>query len=155
MRILSIDIGIVNFGMTEYCTLKQRFLGFHIIKVKGSKDLVKEMKRMSESEPFKLADVILIENQMRQCMKTMAVSLRCFNFEKTVCVAPQSIKRYFKTSRKSHLKNKKAAIEESVKHMHPAFLSKFQKLKKKDDIADCVLQTIWFINVKLPVAKST
>jgi hypothetical protein len=155
MRILSVDIGIVNFGMVEYCTLKRRFIGFHLIKVKGSKDLVKEMKRLSESEPFQLADVILIENQMRQCMKTMAVSLRCFNFDKTVCVAPQCIKRYFKTSKKSHLKNKKAAVEESEKHMDPIFLSKFKKLKKKDDIADCVLQTIWFVNVKLPLVKST
>lgn len=151
MIILSVDIGLVNFGMTEYCTVKKKFLRFHLVKIKSTKDYVKEMKRMSESEPFVSADIVLIENQMRSCMKAMAISLRCFNFDKTVCVAPQSIKRYFKTSKRSHLKNKKAAIEEAVKHVRPEFLSKFKTLKKKDDIADCILQTVWYVNVKMPL----
>lgn len=146
MKILSVDIGLKNFGMSVYCTDQQKFESFHLVELGKTKDLVCRMKLMSETSLFKNADVILVENQMRQCMRTMQISLRCFNFEKTKCVAPQSVKRFFKTSMKKHYKNKSAAIIEARKHLCPKMLDKFNSFKKKDDIADCVLQTIWYIH---------
>lgn len=145
MFILSVDIGIRNFAITMYCTLESKFVLFKLFDFGDVKDYVAKMRELSSREPFTTADVILVERQMRSCMKTMAVSLRAFNYEKTVMVAPQSIKRHFKTSMKKHSKNKKAGVETALKYLRGDVLDKFQKLKKKDDIADCILQTIWYI----------
>ena len=150
MKILSVDIGLKNFGMTVYCTERHEFTHFQLKQLDKVKDLVSKMKELSGSELFVSADVVLVENQMRQCMRTMAVALRCFNYEKTVCVAPQSVKRFFKTSMKAHHKNKKAGVAEARKHLCERMLHEFDtKFKKKDDIADCILQTIWFVHTKL------
>jgi len=150
MFILSVDIGIRNFAITVYCTVDNKFVLFKVFDFGGVKDYVAKMRDLSSSEPFTIADIVLVERQMRSCMKTMAVSLRAFNYDKTIMVAPQSIKRYFKTSMKKHSKNKKAGIEAAVKYLRGDILDKFQKLKKKDDIADCILQTIWYIRNGVP-----
>jgi len=154
MFILSVDIGIRNFAITMYCTVDSKFVLFKVFDFGGVKDYVAKMKELSSSEPFTMADSVLIERQMRSCMKTMAVSLRAFNYEKTTMVAPQSIKRYFKTSMKKHSKNKKAGVETAIKYLRGDALDKFQKLKKKDDIADCILQTIWYIRNGVPDNRS-
>ena len=65
---------------------------FRLIDLGKVKDYVAKMRELSSTAPFQMADVVLVERQMRSCMKTMAVSLRAFNYEKTVMVAPQSIK---------------------------------------------------------------
>ena len=150
MLILSVDIGIRNFAFTMYCTIESKFLTFRVIDLGKVKDYVAKMRELSSTDPFVMADVILIERQMRACMKTMAVSLRAFNYEKTVMVAPQSIKRHFKTAMKKHSKNKKAGIEVARKYLSATMLERFEKLKKKDDIADCVLQTIWYLRNGVP-----
>ena len=154
MLILSIDIGIRNFGSTVYCTIKEEFILFRLIDLGKVKDYVARMKELSSTQPFVSADVILIERQMRSCMKTMAVSLRAFNYEKTVPVAPQSIKRFFKSSMKKHAKNKKAAILIAKKYLRESKLKQFEGLKKQDDIADCILQTIWYIRNGVPTQSA-
>lgn len=150
MHILSVDIGIRNFAFTVYCTVEERFILFRLLDLGKVKDYVARMRELSSTEPFQLADVLLIERQMRSCMKTMAVSLRAFNYEKTTMVAPQSIKRHFKTAMKKHSKNKKAGIEVARRYLGARKLKEFEKLKKKDDIADCILQTIWYIRNGVP-----
>ena len=154
MFILSVDIGIRNFAITMYCTVESKFVLFKVFDLGGVKDFVAKIRELSSSEPFVMADVVLIERQMRSCMKTMAVSLRAFNYEKTTMVAPQSIKRHFKTSMKKHSKNKKAGVETAVKYLRGDALDKFLKLKKKDDIADCILQTIWYLRNGVPENRS-
>ena len=149
MKIVSVDIGLKNFGVSVYCTRMHEFTSFRLLQLHKPKDLVAKMKELSESEPFVSADVVLVENQMRQCMKTMAVALRCFNYDKTVCVAPQSIKRFFKTSMKAHYKNKKAGVLEARKHLCARMSQEFDTFKKKDDIADCILQTVWYVQTRL------
>ena len=146
MHILSVDIGIRNFAFTVYCTVEERFILFRLLDLGSVKDYVARMRELTSTKPFQLADVLLVERQMRSCMKTMAVSLRAFNYEKTTMVAPQSIKRHFKTSMKKHSKNKKAGIEVARRYLGARGLKEFEKLKKKDDIADCILQTIWYIH---------
>ena len=150
MLILSVDIGIRNFAFTVYCTIESKFMSFRIIDFGKVKDYVAKMRELSSTEPFQMADIVLVERQMRSCMKTMAVSLRAFNYEKTVMVAPQSIKRHFKTAMKKHSKNKKAGIEVARKYLNAQKLEEFEKLRKKDDIADCILQTIWYLRNGVP-----
>jgi len=150
MHILSVDIGIRNFAFTTYCTVELRFILFRLIDLGKVKDYVAKMRELSSTEPFATADVILVERQMRSCMKTMAVSLQAFNYEKTVMVAPQSIKRHFKTAMKKHSKNKKAGVIMARNYLGVKMLCLYEKMKKKDDIADCVLQTIWYIRNGVP-----
>ena len=150
MRVLSVDIGVRNFAFTVYCTIESKFLLFRLIDLGKVKDYVAKMRELSSAEPFVTADIVLIERQMRSCMKTMAVSLRAFNYEKTVMVAPQSIKRHFKTAMKKHSKNKKAGIEVARRYLSALESEHFEKFKKKDDIADCILQTIWYLRDGVP-----
>lgn len=145
MRILSVDVGTRNFAMTLYCTEAKDFVLMRLVDLRNFKDYVGKMKEMSEEEPFKSADVLLVENQMRSIMKTMATALRAFNFDKTVMVAPQSVKRHFRTSKKRHYWNKKVALVKVNEFLTEKSRAMFEKFEKKDDIADCVLQTIWFL----------
>ena len=145
MKIVSVDIGTRNFAYTVYDTNQSKFIMFRLLDLRAKKDLVLEMKEISDSLPFQEASVILVENQMRACMKTMATALRCFHLDKVVRVHPHSVKRHFKTSKKKHHKNKKAGIEEVRKYLKGASLETFETFKKKDDIADCILQTVWYL----------
>ena len=146
MLILSVDVGTRNFGMTLYCTEEKEFKLMKLVDLRNYKDYVKQMKIMSEEEPFKSADIILVERQMRSIMKTMATAIRAFNFEKTVMVSPQCVKRFFESGRKRHATNKKVAKIEAPKLLEGKDLQLFESFKKKDDIADCILQTYWYLN---------
>ena len=158
MRILSVDVGTRHFAMTLYCTEDREFKLMRILDLRNVKDYVAHMKLMSEEEPFKSADVVLVERQMRSIMKTMATAIRAFNFEKTLIVSPQSVKHYFRTSTKNHRTNKQLAMCEAPKLLTGDNLVEFNKLKKKDDIADCVLQTYWYMKNRMkcrPMKKQT
>ncbi len=146
MLILSVDVGTRNFGMTLYCTKENKFKLMKLVDLRNYKDYVKRMKIMSEEEPFKSADVILVERQMRSIMKTMATAIRAFNYEKTVMVSPQCVKRFFASGRKGHAANKKVAKIEAPKLLVGTNLKLFESFKKKDDIADCILQTHWYLH---------
>ena len=143
MHILSIDIGTRNFAWSLHDTETGEYT-FKVQDLGKVKDYVKKMRELSSQEPFLSADVILVENQMRACMKTMATSLRCFHYDKTIPVAPQSIKRFFKTCMKSHHKNKKAGIIEARKYLSKKSVLLFNHYRKQDDLADCILQTEWY-----------
>lgn len=143
MKIVSVDIGTRNFAFTVY---NGAFTEFHLLDLGKMKDPVLRMKQIADEEPFASADIILVENQMRAIMKTMATALRCFHLDKVVRVQPQCVKRFFNTSKKKHHKNKKAGVEEAVKYLDARMLARFHTFKKKDDIADCILQTIWYVN---------
>jgi hypothetical protein len=145
MHVVAVDIGIRNFAYTLYCTERKEFLLFRIIDLGKVKDYVVKMEELSVSEPFCSCDVLLVENQMRSAMRTMATALRCFNMEKAVCVAPQSVKRHFKSSMRSHYKNKKTAKVIARQFLSAERRTQYDGLSKKDDIADCVLMTIWHL----------
>lgn len=145
MLILSVDVGTRNFGMTLYCTEEEDFVLMRLVDLRNFKDYVKKMKEMSEEEPFKSADVVLVENQMRSIMKTMATAIRAFNFNKTVMVAPQSVKRFFKSSMGKHSLNKKAALKKVKSMLSEKSQALLDGFKKKDDVADCILQTFWYL----------
>jgi len=145
MLILSIDVGIRNFGTSVYDTEKEEFVLFNVQDLKKIKDTVALMREMTSKEPFTSVDVILVERQMRAIMKTMATSIRAFHFEKTVMITPQSVKRFFKSSGGCHSKNKKAAVELARTFLNEKNLALFETLKKKDDIADCIIQTMYYL----------
>lgn len=145
MRILSIDVGTRNFAMSVYCTDAKEFVLFTVHDFKKIKDCVATMRDFTSKEPFISADVILVERQMRSIMRTMATSIRAFHFDKTKMVAPQSVKRWFKTTMLAHGLNKKAAVVLARKLLNKKNLAQLEKFKKKDDISDCVVQTHYYL----------
>lgn len=146
MLILSVDVGTRNFAMTLYCTRTDEYKLMELRDLRNYKDYVKTMKLLSEEEPFLSADVILVERQMRSIMKTMATAIRAFNFDKTVMVSPQCVKRFFRSSTRKHATNKKAAMVEALKLLNVKNMRLYKSFKKKDDIADCILQTHWYLS---------
>lgn len=146
MKILSIDVGIRNFALSMYDTDLKEFILFakkDFIKIK---DCVATMREFTQSEPFLEADVILVERQMRSMMKTMATCIRAFHFDKTKMISPQCVKRHYQSSMKKHHKNKIKAVELARTLLNPKNLAQMEKFKKKDDVADCVIQTLYYIN---------
>ena len=154
MRILSIDVGTRNFAMSVYCTEAKEFILFAIKDFVKIKDCVATMRKFTLEEPFLSADVILVENQMRSMMRTMATCIRAFHFEKTFMIAPQSVKRWFKTCMKKHGANKKAAVVLARKLLNTKNLVQLEKFKKKDDISDCIVQTHYYLEKIYPTRCS-
>jgi hypothetical protein len=145
MKILSIDVGVRNFGMSVYCTDAKEFILFKIHDFGKIKDCVAMMRAFTEQEPFASADVILVERQMRSVMRTMATSIRAFHFDKTKMIAPQSVKRWFNTCMREHGLNKRVAVDLARKLLNAKNLAQLEKFRKKDDISDCVIQTHFFL----------
>lgn len=148
MRILSIDVGTRNLGWAVYDN------GFRDVGVldlhkyapvgKGT-DYALQVRKLSETGFFD-ADVILVEIQMRSCMKTIANSIRCFHWDKTIRIAPQSVRRHFKTITKKHSSNKKAHLALVAEWDLPAIVrAKLLAHKKRDDICDAIVQLMYYL----------
>ena len=144
MTVLSIDIGSTNFGWSLW-SQQRGFYDFGVInlnKVQG-KDLPEKMHSLHKRGFFDSADVILVERQMRAKFKVCCTAIRCMgnNFSKTHIIAPQSVKRHFSTSKVNHRQNKKAHIELAKSFLNQEELSRLDKIKKKDDVCDTIVQT--------------
>lgn len=153
MIILSIDIGTRNFGYAVWDSDTETITDFGVLDLdnyyKGT-DYARKIYALQEEGFFKKADIILVEIQMKASMKILANSIRCLNWQKTIRIAPQCVKRHFKTFTKKHSTNKKAHLT-LLQHLHPGLCTsnKYTKLHKKDDVADAIIQLEYFISCKL------
>lgn len=168
MRVLSIDVGIVNIGVCLYSDDKEIL---YLDKVSIAPSL-KAMKDESEIVPrvfnlihtkldsyFKRADVVIIEQQMKRKMLIIQHVIGSYCFGNNIdyyFVNPRSVKKYFdigsykrkklgvsvKGSKKNHKANKLMAIAK-VNTMFPNLLKRYDT-RKHDDICDALLQAIWF-----------
>jgi uncharacterized protein involved in tolerance to divalent cations len=147
MRILSIDVGTKNFGWAQYWDGKIRDVGvLDLSKYSKGTDYALQVRKLMETGFFD-ADVILVENQMRSCMKIIANSIRCFYWEKTVRIAPQCVRRHFKTLTKKHSTNKKAHLALMDEFdLDASIRAKIHSHRKKDDIADAIVQLEYYLN---------
>lgn len=146
MRILSIDIGTKNLGWALYDGGFKDVGVINLSKYLNGTDYAMQVRKLSETGFFDNADVILVEIQMRACMKIIANSIRCFHWSKTVRIAPQSVRRHFKTIMKKHSCNKKAHLELLDELDLPSNIrAKISAHKKKDDIADAIVQLLYYI----------
>lgn len=153
MKIVSIDVGLRNFG---YAIIEDnKLIDFDSICIW---DLVPKDKRkdypyiarvlVDKTNIFDGVDCVLIERQMQARMKMIACALRCFFWGKSHMVAPLSVRKYFKISTGVYKQNKKASIELAPKYLNDEQLKKFESHKKKDDCADAVLQGLYWIKIK-------
>lgn len=154
MRIVSIDPGTVNCGYAVWENDKYVDFGSYnlleMVDKKKKTDYPYVAKVFVEkTKLFDGADVILIENQMQARMKMIACALRCFFYDKTVMVAPQSVRRYFKISNSNYRKNK----QDSKDFVHTFLTEKQSKevraTKKSDDLSDAVIQLQYYIETKV------
>ena len=151
MIVLSIDIGSTNFGWSRWSRARGFFsFGLTNLKSVKGKDLPEKMHTLY-TKGFFDADVILCERQMRAKFKCCATAIRCMgdNFTKTHIVAPQSVKRHFGTMRLNHKENKKAHMELATDFLSAKEVEKLKGFKKKDDICDTFIQTMYWVQTKL------
>ena len=144
MRVLSIDPGTRNMG---WCLWDGQLIDFGVVDLqevcKGT-DYPKKIWALRETGFFERADIILVERQMQSKMKMLACAIRCFFWERTIMIAPQSVRRHFKTIMKKHSSNKKAHVAHARKYLHGTLAIKFEKHKKKDDISDAIMQVLYY-----------
>jgi len=142
-RVLSVDIGERNFA---YCAWSDMQV-VDLRQIKG--DSATRMRTLQERGVFDDCDVVLVERQMRSKFKEMATAIRCFNWDKTILVAPQSVKRAFKTGTGKHATNKKAHVKTARGFLSAPQTVKFDAFRKKDDVADTIMQVMWYRKTKL------
>lgn len=146
MRILSIDVGTKNLGWAFYDGEFQDVGVIDLSKYAKGTDYAMQVQKLSKTKFFDNADVILVEVQMKSSMKIIANSIRCFHWSKTIRIAPQCVRRHFKTIMKKHSSNKKAHLELLEKIKIPIHIrNKILAHKKKDDIADAIIQLLYYI----------
>jgi hypothetical protein len=153
MRVVSIDVGLRNFG---YAIINNGILiDFDSICIW---DLVPKKKRtdypyiarvlVDNTNIFKGADVVLIERQMQSRMKMIACALRCFFWEKSKMIAPLSVRKYFKISTGVYKENKKASKIFVTRFLDHPQTEKYMSSKKKDDMADAIIQGMYYVQTR-------
>lgn len=171
--IFSIDPGIVNVGVTFYDYAKGEVLFSDKLTLcpslkalKSEEELIPRIYKLffdDKNSPYKKminsAKIVLIENQMKRKMLLIqhVIGAICFcNNIDYKMVAPQSIKAHFDTGsyarkktgnevkgkKNNHGANKKMAIAKAAE-LHPQLIENCDKTKQ-DDIADSLLQAIWY-----------
>jgi hypothetical protein len=180
-KVFSIDVGIVNIGVTYYDGLSKKVLFAEKLSIAPS---LKALGTESEIIPrvFKLlfdskspyyamimaSKIVLIENQMKSKMKIIqhVIGAICFrsNIE-YMFVDPRTIKAHFSTGafarkksgttvkglKNNHGANKKMA-KAKAKELFPEVMKKI-KATKQDDVADALLQAKWYADVHITGKK--
>ena len=155
MRILSIDVGTRNMGWARWVDGKVTDVGVLDLNCfGGGTDYALKVKCLNDSGFFSEVDTILVEVQMRSCMKTIANTIRCFHWEKTIRIAPQCVRRHFRTVTRKHRTNKKAhvALLESMP-LSKLIRQRIASHRKKDDIADAVVQLMYYVNTSVNTSE--
>lgn len=171
--IFSIDPAVVNIGVCLYDYSKGEVLFSDRLQIApsmkalGSDDqIVPRVFKLFfdyENSPYakmiKSAKVVVVERQMKVKMKIIqhAIAAFCFagnlNYE---MIAPQSVKTHFNTgararqkagavvkgTKKNYASNKKMAIQKATE-LHPTLFLNTKK-SKQDDIADSLLQAVYY-----------
>lgn len=142
--VTAVDVGERNFACVSW-SAEKGYHDFTVIDLKPLKgDPATKMKTLQQQGMFDPCSALLVERQMRSKFKEMATSLRCFNWDKTTLVAPQSVKRVFKTTTKKHATNKKAHVELAQRLLTAQERRALNSYRKKDDLADCVAMIAWY-----------
>jgi len=150
MRIVSIDPGTVNCGYAVWENGKYIKFGSHNLLAMVDKKKQTDYPYIArvfadKTKLFQGADIILIENQMQARMKLIACSLRCFFWDVSVPISPLAVRKYFKISNGNYKKNKKDSKEFVHKILTKEQGKQVLKSKKKDDLADAVIQLQYYI----------
>ena len=146
---MAVDPGERNWAYAKY-TKARGFFEFDVLDLKGIKgDPATKMRHLHETGLFDSATVLLLERQMKSKFKEQVTAVRAWHWHKTRLVAPHSVKRHFKTSTGKHSTNKKAHVALARSLLTTADeRARFQRHKKKDDVADCICMVSWYLHTQ-------
>jgi hypothetical protein len=150
MKIVSIDPGTRNCGYAVWNNGNLTDFGsydlFELVPKSKKTDYPLMAKAfVQKSGIFENVDVVLIENQMQARMKMLACAWRCFFWGKSVAVSPLSVRKFFKISNGDYKKNKSDSKIFVGKFLNKSQLKKLMTHKKRDDVADAVIQLFWYL----------
>ena len=176
MKILSIDVGIKNLAM---CLLDTKTSRIHKWDVSGvppehEDGLFVSLRKHLDERPWTItSDVVLIEKQpdRNRKMKTVENFLHAYfvikspNAETIIYDARHKIPDVAGPGRSMYAKRKKTSIERCRAFIHVGdvnadWIEVFDKSKKKDDLADTVMQALSYarrpeaVETKTTKAKS-
>lgn len=174
MILLSFDIGIKNLAYCQIDTETKDILDWHILDCSGNKNAVLAVIEQLETAPNLLeSDIILLEKQpsFNPTMRMVSTAIYVYftirlNYENSlntkimyysakhklkICNSTEILDGKTKVNPKQNRKknyylNKKAAVEETrILIYSTGYLKFFEKSKKKDDLADCYLQALAYL----------
>lgn len=170
-RVVSIDIGRKNLavciynGKTRTCSYWKNF-NTNLSTYNPNKWRVQLSKILLEIPE---GDIYLIEKQVpvpqnhkNLIMESIINCIIAFAFGKTPIVAnPETISNYFGMTKKKYYKKKDATViceqilrdsKAKIKMKDPQWARLFlqpKAIEKRDDLADCLLQAIWYCETKM------
>jgi len=117
-------------------------------------DLGKQIMSRYNTLFQELPDVVLIENQIgplaskMKAVQGLLVQYWLMKGVKVECISACNKLKLFHQGKTTYAERKKLGIEHTITLLNQYQLSdvKFQKHKKKDDLADTFLQGIWYIH---------
>jgi Holliday junction resolvasome RuvABC endonuclease subunit len=153
MKILSVDIGIKNLGYTvlQYeTTVDDASLSFGLIDISGKKDVVESRCKSLFDFIGRIEPKVLIverqvhENTQAMCLMYSIVTAGVAVGADIVIFDPKMkftvLKIPFSVKNKMHKKLSIEMAESLLSHIAPDLLPEFLKFRKKDDIADSLIQ---------------
>lgn len=175
MILLSFDIGIKNLAYCQIDTTTKDILDWYVLDCSQNKNAVLSVIEQLESVSNLMeSQIILLEKQpsFNPTMRIIQTAIYVYftirlNYEQNlntkimyysaknklkICNSTDILELKTKgkskqTKKRNYYLNKKAAIEETSNLLKDTpFSSYFQKHKKKDDLADCYLQALSYIN---------
>lgn len=159
--ILSIDVGIVNLAMVLLNEKNNKIVEWSVggVPMESSQGLFKNMVEYLDTLPWVLnSDIVLIEKQPGKNKKMKSVEYmlhtyflcRCPKAEVIIYDAKFKIPDIVGSGKVQYNKRKKAAIERCLLFLEKNDINShlvdfFKSHKKKDDLADVVMQALSFI----------
>jgi len=150
MKIISIDPGTRNCGVCVWEDGAITHFGSYDLF-----DFVSKSKRtdyplmarnfVDRTDLFDGVDMVLVEDQIQARMKMLACSWRCFFWDKSQRVSPLAVRNYFKIGHGNYKKNKASSKEFVLQFLSKSQCKELDKHRKKDDIADAVIQLFWYL----------
>ncbi len=161
MKILSIDVGIINFAFI-YADVSENFELNNIIDVNlvditkynycsceyiHNKTVSCYMKHLfKEFSIFKDCDIILVERQPIMGITSVEQIIMYEYQHKTILVSPNAMHSYFNINKLTYEKRKEFTVNFSNSLINK--FEKYNKLERKCDIADAVCLLLYYLNCK-------
>lgn len=166
MILLSIDVGIRNLAMVLLDSETDKIFEWVCDGVPPESDdgLFKSMKtHLDRKEWLHRSELVLIEKQPDRNKRIKSVEhflhtyFLCMNKEVRIWDARHKIPDIVGPGKRQYAKRKKASVDRCREHLiknQPELITFFDKHKKKDDLADCMMQALSFTRTQVQKVES-
>lgn len=161
--IISIDVGIRNLGFVVYDTTTQNVVEWKRVDIckEGKyfpyKNVQYALDFMNEhANYFANCQLLLVERQMRVNMRILEAVFQSQMYDRCVVVQAQSVKMHFSIACRNYKQNKRRAVEWLTFHWNTfagkyvlninAWQQTWLCSNKQDDLADCMIMLLYYLN---------